>query len=401
MIGLEIPIVARLNEQYEELRVNIASVMEHDYYGSLVGGLFFAFVGLPHLGLTYTPFVLGMVNFLVAMWLFFYLRNTLSAKGRMYIQTASVVVLAVLVSGVFFAKPIIFFAEQARYKDQVIYEKQSKYQKLVITQWKNHYWLFINGSQQFSTLDEAMYHEPLVHPLMQLSPQRQNILVMGGGDGLAVREILKYEGVKNITLVDLDPAMTDLGKNHPILRDVNKDAMRHPKLKILNQDGYAFLANTKEYFDIIIIDLPDPRTIELGRLYSQEFYQMCYKQLRPNGLMITQSGSPYYSTRAFECIGRTINKAGFSVVQMHAQILTLGEWGWTIGAKSLEKEALKKALQKLDFKNVQTQWLNNEAMQMMTSFGKKSFFLADSAEINTIHNPVLPNYYIKGSWDLY
>ncbi len=401
MIGLEIPLVARLNEQYEELRVNIASVMEHDYYGSLAGGLFFAFVGLPRLGLTYTPFVLGLVNFSVAMWLFFYLRNTVSAKGKMYIQGVGVVVFLILISGAFFAKPIIFFAEQARYKDQVVFEQQSKYQKLVITQWKNHHWLFINGSQQFSTLDEAMYHEPLVHPVMKLTPQRQNILIMGGGDGLAMREILKYPDVQKVTLVDLDPAMTDLGKNNPILRDVNKDAMRHPKLKILNQDGYTFLANTQEYFDVVIIDLPDPRTIELGRLYSQEFYQMCYKQLRPHGLIITQSGSPYYSTRAFECINRTVAKAGFNTIQMHAQILTLGEWGWTIGAKSLDKETLKKQLQKLDFKDIQTQWLNQEAMQMMTSFGKKSFFLADSVEINTIHNPVLPSYYIKGSWDLY
>jgi spermidine synthase len=236
---------------------------------------------------------------------------------------------------------------------------------------------------------------------MSLTPQPQNILILGGGDGLAMREILKYESVKEVVMVDLDPAMTNLGKNHPVLKFANNNAMHSKKLKVLNQDGYKFLDDTEKFFDVIIIDLPDPKTVELGRLYSKEFYMLCHKHLRPNGLVITQSGSPYYSARAFACIRYTMEAAGFEVVQMHNQILTLGEWGWTIGSKSLKKENLKNALKKLDFKNIQTKWINNDAMQLMTSFGKETFFLSDSAEINTIHNPVLYKYYLKGNWDLY
>ncbi len=401
MIGLEIPLVTRLNEEYEELRYNISSVMKYDYYGSLAGGIFFAFVGLPYLGLTFTPFVLAMVNFGVAMWLYIKFYNLALPKLRYLLNFLSLSVFTILILGAVFAKPIIFFGEQKRYKDQIIYEEQSKYQKIVITQWKEDYWLFINGSQQFSTLDEVMYHEPLVHPVMKMTPNPQNILILGGGDGLAVREILKYPSVKEIIMVDLDPAMTNLGKNHPILKYANQNSMHSPKLKVYNRDGYKFLDDSKQFFDAIIIDLPDPRTVELGRLYSKEFYMMCHKRLRPNGLVITQSGSPYYSTRAFTCIRYTLESAGFEVVPLHNQILTLGEWGWNIGSKSLSKTQLKQALQRLDFKDIQTKWLNHEAMQMMTSFGKETFFLSDSANINTIHNPVLYKYYLRGNWDLY
>jgi spermidine synthase len=405
MIGLEIPLVTRLNEEYETLRVNIASVMENDYYGSLLGGLFFAFVGLPYLGLTYTPFVLGLVNFGVALLLYFRLRNLVRPRMQILLNLFAALIVLGLGSGFIFAQPIIFFGEQKRYKDQVIYEKQSKYQKIVITQWKDEYWLYLNGSQQFSTLDEAMYHEPLVHPVMSLHPHPQEVLVLGGGDGLAARDILQYPSVKKITLVDLDPAMTDLAKTHPVLLSANDSSFYNPKMKILNQDGYKFLDDTKQFFDVIIIDLPDPKTVELNRLYSKEFYLLCIKHLRPNGLVITQSASPYYTPKTFECINLTMQAAGFKTAQMHNQILTLGEWGWTVGAKDLRQKELLQGLRALTFKNLETEWLNAEAMLMMTTFGKKDFFLdtkRDSVEVNTIHNPVLYRYYLfRNQWDLY
>ncbi|MEO1652031.1 MAG: polyamine aminopropyltransferase, partial [Bacteroidota bacterium] len=404
LIGLEIPLVTRLNESYEALRVNIASVMENDYYGSLLGGLFFAFVGLPIIGLTYTPFILGGINFLVALVLFWQFRDLIIPYRRKLLILSTFMVLTIILSGLIFSKPIILFGEQKRYKDKIVYEEQSKYQKLVITQWKNDYWLFINGSQQFSTVDEELYHEPLVHPLMQLSKNPQNILVMGGGDGAAVRDILKYPPVESIQLVDLDPAMTQLAKTHPVLLSVNDSSFYDPRVKIYNQDAYKFMVDTKDYFDLIIIDLPDPRTLELGRMYSKEFYTLCRQHLRPQGMLITQSGSPYFSGRSFECIRQTMQAAGFNVTQMHNQVLTLGEWGWTIGAKHYNEAELIKALRMIDFSGVDTEWINQEAMQLMTSFGKKEFFFdaeQEAVEINTIQNPVLYQYYIDGKWDLY
>ncbi len=402
LIGMEIPLVVRLNDEFEDLRINVSSVMEKDYFGSLLGGIFFAFVGLPYLGLTYTPFILGSVNFLVATGLFIMLRGNLPASSGKQLNLALVGTFLLLLGGTVFAERIISYGETARYKDKVVYEEQSKYQKIVITKSKEDFWLFINGNQQLSSIDEIMYHEPLVHPVMQLSDHPQHVLVMGGGDGGAVREILKYQSVESITLVDLDPAMTELGQKHDLLVAMNQNAMNHPKLTIHNVDGFNFLDDNQQYYDVIIVDLPDPKSVELGRLYSYEFYKLCYRQLRPNGLLITQAGSPYYAARAFNCIDATMEAAGFSTAPIHNQVVTLGEWGWVIGAKSSSKENLKKQLQQLEFKEIATKWINQEAMTLITSFGKK-VFIEDGmeVEINKIHNPVLYRYYLNGKWDLY
>lgn len=402
LIGIEIPLVVRLNKEFQELRINVAAVMEMDYFGSLIGGLFFAFVGLPYLGLTYTPFVLGLVNFLVALILFIIVRKSISQKIRNRISGAYTLLLVIVMTGFFLAKPIILFGEQRKYKDKIVFEEQSKYQKLVVTQWKDHYWLYINGNQQLSTLDEEKYHEVLVHPIMKLSKTPENILVLGGGDGCAVRELLKYSSVKTITLVDLDPAMTKLGKEHPIFKALNNEALSSDKVKIHNMDGYRFMEETLEFYDAIIIDLPDPKTVELGRLYSYEFYKLCHKQLRPNGFIISQAGSPYYATQAFLCINNTLSAAGFATAKLHNQILTLGQWGWIIGSKQIPQDKLKDSLQNLTFEDVGTKWLNQEAMLHITSFGKDIYFdQKDSVQINKIHEPVLYHYYLNGNWDLY
>ncbi|MDW7695911.1 polyamine aminopropyltransferase [Flammeovirgaceae bacterium SG7u.111] len=402
LIGMEIPLVIRLNDSFEELKVNISSAMENDYYGSLLGGVFFAFVGLPYLGLTYTPFVLGAVNFMVAVLLFFTLKPLIIPRLAKLVWGGTAVTLMVITLGLVFAKPIVIFGEQKRYRDKIIYSEQSRYQKIVVTQWKNYHWLYLNGNQQLSSFDEWLYHEPLVHPVMKLSKGPVDVLVLGGGDGCAVREILKYDRVNKVKLVDLDPAVTDLAKTHPVFTKLNKNALNSPKSTVLNTDAYNYLEDTEEFFDVMIIDFPDPKTIELGRLFSLEFFKMCHKHLRPNGVIITQSGSPYYATKAFICIEKTMREAGFNTLPIHNQVLTLGEWGWIIGAKSIPAEQLKPALQSQYFDDIETVWLDHDAMPLITSFGK-NLIQIDSAdvEINTIHNPVLPAYYRNGNWDLY
>ncbi len=402
LIGMEIPLVVRINDQFEILKVNVSSIMENDYYGSLIGGIFFAFIGLPILGLTYTPFILGSINFSVALLLLFILWENLPQKVRITLGSSAILVILMIGGGAISASSVIAHGEEVRYKDRVILSEQSKYQKIVITQAHSDFWLYINGNQQLSTVDEIMYHEPLVHPLMQLCPNPGNILIMGGGDGCAAREILKYPQVKDITLVDLDPAMTNLAKTHPVLTEINHHSFSNPKVHIINQDAFTYLEKDNHFYDIIIVDLPDPKTIELGRLYSFEFYKMCYRSLRPNGMMITQAGSPYFAARAFKCIDASMAAAGFNTLPLHNQVVTLGEWGWIVGAKSLTSEQFKKGLQSLHFDNVETKWINHEAMQLITSFGKEFALKPDEkVEINTIHHPVLYKYYLNGQWDLY
>lgn len=402
LIGMEIPLVTRINDEYEDLRVNISNVLEKDYYGSLLGGVFFAFIGLPFLGINYTPFLLGIVNFGVAIAVFIYLKRFIDKRYRRPVSIAIAAITILLIGGLFMASPIIQYGEQIKYKDKVVYAEQSKYQRIVITQWKNDFWLYLNGNQQLCTMDEVMYHEPLVHPAMTLHPHPKEVLVLGGGDGCAVRELLKYEATDNITLVDLDPAMTRLGMEHPLLTELNQNSLHDEKVTVINADGYHYLSENKHFYDVIIVDLPDPRTVELGRLYSHEFYQTAYRHLRPGGIIITQAGSPYFATDAFKCIVSTMRSAGFQTVPLHNHVITLGEWGWSMGIKASENYDLKKALQKLNFDEVNTHWINHEAMQLITSFGKDVYpGHAEEVKINRIHDPVLYKYYLDGNWDLY
>ncbi len=403
LIGLEIPLVIRLNEEFESLKVNVASVMEKDYLGSLVGGLFFAFVCLPILGLTYTPFILGFINLMVAVGLFLTVRRELQKRANGGITIASGLILLCMFFGITKAENIILFGEQSRYKDKVIFSEQSKYQKIVITQWKDHYWLYLNGNQQLSTLDEDKYHEALVHPAVALSGQVKNVLVMGGGDGCAARELLKYPNIEQITVVDLDSMMTGLAKRHPVLTELNDSAFHHPKVTVQNADAFNWLEQAPGLFDLIIVDLPDPRSVELNRMYTAEFYSLCHLKLRPHGSLVTQAGSPYFATKAFRCIDTTMASAGFETLPLHNHVITLGEWGWVLGQKQdWSQGQLKERARKLDFKGVETQWLNAEAMLMMTAFGKDIYFkVEDSIAVNHIQNPVLYRYYLKGNWDLY
>ncbi|MCG8700221.1 MAG: polyamine aminopropyltransferase [Bacteroidales bacterium] len=403
LIGMELPLAVRLNEKYEELKINVSSILEKDYYGSLLGGLFFSFVGLPYLGLTYTPFVLGFINLLVAIVLLNYFPKSLSNGVSIRLNVVALIVALTFVIGSLATPKIIRYGEQQRYEDKIVLSEQSKYQKIVVTQWKDNYWLYLNHNLQFSSYDEVLYHEVLVHPAMSLSKNPRSVLVLGGGDGCAVRELLKYDKVQDITLIDIDKKMTDIAQNHPIFKGMNKNALNHPKVKIVNTDGFVFLEKDTNYYDVIIADLPDPRTIELARLYSMEYYKLCYRHLRPNGVIVTQAGSPYYAAKSFSCIKKTISAAGFSTIPVHNQIITMGEWGWVIGAKNnMSPKHMIEQMKQVDYNCLNTKWLNSEAISMITSFGK-DFFMepGDSVEINKIHHPVLYKYYMKGNWDLY
>lgn len=400
LIGMEIPIVIRINKDFETLRINVSSVIEKDYYGSLAGGVFFAFVGLPYFGITYTPFILGIINFIVALLLLFILWQEIEKKARIFLLSLTSLIALVLIAGIFLAKPITLHGEQKRYKDKVVLSEQSKYQKIVITEWRNNYWLYINNKQQLCTMDEAMYHEPLVHPAAQLSGNITDVLILGGGDGCAAREVLKYKSVTNITVVDLDPLMVDLAKNNAILTKLNKNSFNNEKVQIINKDAFKFIENDSVFYDLIIIDLPDPSSIELNKLYTHEFYTLCKHRLRRSGTLVTQSGSPYFASRAFDCISKTIQSAGFTTLKTHNQVITMGEWGWIIAKKETEKDKLKQDFLKIKFDNIQTKWINEESLFLLSSFGK-DMFNHDSVEINKIHNPVLYKYYLKGNWDLY
>ncbi len=403
LIGLEIPLVTRINERYQELRVNVSSVMEHDYYGSLLGGLLFAFVALPHLGLTYTPIVLGAVDGLIAVVLFFRYRSVF--RYRRALSVAVVATPLILGSFALSARPIVMYGEQRGYRDPIVYAEQSRYQKLVMTEWRGDHWFYLDGSLQFSTFDEVRYHEPLVHPAMQLAAAHGRVLLLGAGDGLAAREVLKYDDVESVTLVDLDPAVTNLARSHPVLREQNGGSLDDPRVEVLNGDAYSYLRNSSELFDVIIADFPDPKSISLARLYSVQFYRLVNRHLGPGGVFVTQATSPFFSQQAFLSILKTVRAAGFTSVPYRNHVPTLGEWGFVLGVKpatdrQLDSGTLKAVLERQTFPGVETQFLNPDAMMHMLNFGKDELAGLTEVAVSSELNHAVADLYRFGRWDL-
>ncbi len=425
LIGIEIPLATRLNQVFEELKVNISSVLEKDYYGALLGGLLFAFVALPYLGLSYTPIALGAVNLGVSLLLF--VRFGASFRYRRALATGFVAVTGLLVGLAVFADAIVFFGEQRRYRDRIVHHEQSQYQRIVITEWKGDHWLYLNGSQQFSTVDEELYHEPLVHPAMLLASEPKDVLVLGGGDGLAVREILQHEGVESVTVVDLDPAMTRLAQEHPILVGENEGSLSDPRVRIVNRDALRWLSDAEGVWQVAIIDLPDPKSADLARLYSVELYRLVARHLSPGGVLVTQATSPYFTRDAFLSVLATVRAAGLVALPMHNHIPTLGEWGFVIGHKSSVRAAdqtdstlgeapeeppeelgadrsteqvdsLREHLLALEYDRLETEFLNRDAMVSMLHFGKG---FDREVEASDHSNLAVFYYYRDGNWDVY
>ncbi len=403
LIGLEIPIVTRLNDSYEHLRVNISGVLEKDYYGSLAGGLFFAFIALPYLGLKYTPVILGGINLIVANMLIWFFYPFIKKPVKVIILSVTSFLLIVVI--LIFANDIIIYGEQKQYRDKIVLSKQTQYQKIVITKWRKFYWLYINKQEQFSTFDEEKYHEPLVHPAMKISPDISQVLVLGGGDGLCAREILKHKRVRKITLVDLDPEMTKLSQTDSVMLKINKKSMINDKVEIINQDASKYIKNSESMYGVIIVDLPDPDSIDLMNVYSRSFYKHIKKHLIKGGVFVTQASSPYFSRKAFLCILKTVRSAGFVTVAYHNQIPTMGEWGWVIGVniENRVQTDLKKLLLSITFDDIKTKFINKNAMISMVHFGKGVFDSEynKSININTEINPVLYRYYTNDTWEVY
>jgi spermidine synthase len=232
---------------------------------------------------------------------------------------------------------------------------------------------------------------------MQLTKDARSVLILGAGDGCAIREVLKYDNVEQITLVDIDPEMTKIGKTNPIFIELNDSAYYDPKVTVINQDAFQFLENTEEFYDVMILDFPDPKSIDINRVYTREFYNLCNRKLRPMGHIITQAVSPYYTTKAFRSIEKTMGASGFNTLPIHNHVYSFGEWGWVIGSKHLDRATMKSNLLEMDFQDLDVQWITNESMKLMTSFGK-DLRNTDSVEVNTIHSPVLYRYYLDGTW---
>jgi len=337
LVGLEIPLVMRLLQREYALRELVSQVLTFDYLGALGVSIAFPLLLVPRLGLIRTSVLFGLLNVGVAAWALWLYRGEL-LRWRAHALACALSVLALLVAFVG-ANHITSWSEDRFYADHVLYAASTPYQRVVITQGRagrlDSIRLFLNGNLQFHARDEYRYHEALVHPAMAGFGAARHVLVLGGGDGMAAREILKYPSVETITLVDLDPNVTRLFSQQPMLRKLNHDALRSPKLTVVNADAFQWLQTrlddaAAEPFDVIIIDFPDPSNFSLGKLYTTSFYSLVEHTLAADGYIVVQTTSPLIARKSFWTVVATLESIGLRTAPYHAHVPSFGEWGFVI-----------------------------------------------------------------------
>ncbi|USK87221.1 spermidine synthase [Peribacillus asahii] len=193
--------------------------------------------------------------------------------------------------------------------------------------------LYLNQELQFSSLDERYYHEALVFPAMELAASPKRVLVLGGGDGLAVREILKYPNVEHVDLVDIDPKMVQLAKTHPALLVQNERSFLDEKVTVHIEDAKGYISGQLEPYDVIIIDFPDPSDSIISSLYTKELFSKVALLLAEDGVLVCQSNSPEEAPRLFWSIGKTIEAAGFYTRGYKILVPSFGVWGFHLATK--------------------------------------------------------------------
>lgn len=441
LIGLEIPLITRLNEAFSSsVSRNLGMVLRMDYAGALLGGLFWTFLLIPRLTISQTALTLGLITLLgTAICLFAWRRQT-----RRFLLLLSLLLVTTFLClwALLRADAWTLHAEQSLYRDQIIHSATSPYQRTVLTRSKNGTLrCYINGHLQFSSDDEHIYHELLVHPAMALAETPRDILILGGGDGLAAREVLKYPGVRSITLVDLDPVVTEMARTDPALVSLNAGSLLSAKLRqrhlpqeptgevqappvpqnslrylpsgkdhtvgevqLLHLDASRFIAEAADQrYDVAILDFPDPSSPGLAKLYGLSFYGQLQQLLRPGGIILQQATSPWHARESFLCIGETMRAAGLSAVPLHANVPSFGDWGWWLAAQK-EKRSEARFQSDLDLITafpVPTRYLSGETFQAARVFAPGFLEISPDSPISitTLNDPAIFRYYARAWQD--
>jgi spermidine synthase len=333
LVGAELPLLMRVLRRRVAFRDVVPRVLTLDYVGALVGALVFGLVLLPSLGILRTGIVFGILGVVAAGWGTWVLGPEIEPRP---LRIRAAVALVVLSGVLFGSQKIIRVADEALLLHPIAFTKQTEYQRIVLTQAKSGVSLWLDGNLQFASVDEYRYHEALVHPAFTAAPRKTNVLVLGGGDGLAVREILRYPDVKSVTLVDLDRGMTELARDLPILKELNQGALSDPRVRVINDDAMVWVSEEHEgiprKFDVVIVDFPDPNNFALGKLYTVRFYRLLKERLAERAVVAVQSTSPLVARRSFWCVVRSMETAGFHVRPYHAFVPSFGEWGYALAS---------------------------------------------------------------------
>ena len=331
LVGLEIPLVMRILRRQIELKNLVSQVLTFDYLGALAVSIAFPLLLVPSLGLIRTGLLFGLMNAAVAAWALWLFRHEL----RQFWAHALACALCLLALGAGFvlADRVTSWAEERLFQEPIVFAQTSPYQRIVVTRGAQGHRLFLNGNLQFAERDEYRYHEALVHPAMAAHGAPKKVAVLGGGDGMAVREVLRYPSVQSVTLDELDPNMARLFSSHEQLTRLNGNALRSPKVRVVTQDAFSWLQESAETFDVIVVDFPDPTNFSIGKLYSNAFYALLDQRLAASGYAVVQATSPLVARKSFWTVVSTVEAVGLSATPYHAHVPSFGEWGFVLASR--------------------------------------------------------------------
>ncbi|RCW40133.1 spermidine synthase [Halopolyspora algeriensis] len=347
LIGAEIPLLMVLLQRIrrQEAGSAVADLFAADYVGALIGGLAFPFLLLPLFGQIQGALLVGMLNAAAGLGLVLTVyRRELTKRITLLLVVASLLAGGTLGGAYALADEFEVTARQALYADPVVYAQRTQYQEIVLTRSMSltgtaDTRLFLNGDLQFSSVDEPRYHEALVHPAM--AGEHSRVLILGGGDGLALREVLRYPDVEQVTLVEMDPAVLKLARTNPLLTSLNENAFDDPRVNTIAADAFSWLRQSKQRYDVVLVDMPDPDSTATAKLYSTEFYALVGHVMAEGARLIVQSGSPYFAPEAFWCIEATMRRAGLATVPYSVSVPSFGQWGFQLARKGASPPALR------------------------------------------------------------
>ncbi|NRB60519.1 MAG: polyamine aminopropyltransferase [Winogradskyella sp.] len=381
LTGMEVPLLTFALEE-SNIKNNLSNVLSLDYIGGLIATLIFPFIILPFVGLYYSSLIFGMVNILLGIVLNYTLLKD-KKKNSLYGFIAVIGLLVLVLFGGKFLK----VWDQKIYKRPIVLNEQTPYQKIVMTKTKGDLRLYLNRVIQFSSADEYRYHESLVHIPLLMHNDPRRVLILGGGENLASREVLKHQSIESIDVVDIDSTMFFLAKENKYLMEINENAAVNTKVNLITQDAFTYLFNNTKPYDVIIADLPDPTNQAIARLYSKQFFLMAKRNLQKDGVFVTQSGEVYFSNTVFSCINNTLESVFEHVEPYHTYIPSFGDWGFIIGKHTNnEKEINYQSLPK-DLK-----YLNQN--QIEQAFVFPTDISVKETKLNTLDNPIILNYFL-------
>ena len=386
LVGLELPLLMRILRDHLNFKDLVSRALAIDYIGALLASLLFPLLLMPQLGLIRTSLLFGMLNAGIALWGTWALEPLLT-RGTASLRGRAGMVLLLLAIGLIKAEYLTSLSEDNLFVDPIVFAQSSPYQRIVITNNNAGFQLHLNGNLQFSSADEYRYHEALVHPVLSVAQGPRRVLVLGGGDGLALREILRYSTVEHVTLVDLDPAMTDLSRKFSPLAKLNGGALADPRVEVINQDAMIWLEATGQPYDAAIVDFPDPNNYALGKLYTTRFYRMLARRLTPEAKVGVQCTSPLFARQSYWCIIRTLEAAGFRVRPYQMTVPSFGVWGFALAGRQLVElpNRLPEHLKFLDLPTLRSMFVFSVDMSPVT------------VEINRLDNQSLVHYY-ESEW---